>query len=133
MKPNESRWLVPLLQTIRGRPGLFLGGADETQPGVFGGGCFDVATLALYLAAYAAGRESIEGQQKDAEFEILSNDFADWLISSGQLDLSSAPSHMRLLGWVTLTKRVAEARGEVDSLGVFYRLFDRFVEGAIWG
>jgi hypothetical protein len=127
MNLTESKWLIPLLQMIRKRPGLFLGGAREATPGVFSGGCYDVATLALYCAAYAAGRNSGEGQPRDSEFEIFANEFADWLVTSGAPSSSSGPPNIRLLGWVALTQREAEARGEVDSLHLFFQLFDQFL------
>ncbi|MBL8922314.1 MAG: hypothetical protein JNJ54_25915 [Myxococcaceae bacterium] len=108
MEENEG-WLIPLLETVRRRPAMYLAGSS------------DVNVLALYCHSYGQGRDSVDQEKSGAkELRVLTEEFVDWLTPQDK-------PRMRLLGWVGLVERKAEERGESDSVGVFFLLFDEFL------
>lgn len=102
---RESKWLVALVDKLRVRPAMYLGSSD-------------LGALAMYLAAFARGRDSVADDSSGRdEFRILL-EFARWL--------APAEPTARYLGWVGIVRDEAQRNSRVDALNFFFEKFSAF-------
>ena len=103
---HEDGWLLPLLSKLQVKPARYLG--EQT-----------VEALALCLAAFSWGRNSVQAGSGDADYQIL-REFARWL---GRSEFEG-----EMKGWVHLVKERSAIAKRDDQLAVFFELFSAFCD-----
>lgn len=103
-----DRWLLPILATIRIRPGAFLG--DER-----------VETLSTFLAAYEMGRCDVGFVGMALDDEAVLAAFEGWLV-----DRTKEHGEQGTAGWPSLVKRIDNSERSVVT---FFALFEEFLQG----
>lgn len=103
-----DRWLLPILATIRIRPGAFLG--DER-----------VETLSTFLLAYEMGRCDVGFVGMAPEDKAVLAAFEGWLV-----DRTKEHGEQGTAGWPSLVKRIDNSERSVVT---FFALFEEFLQG----
>lgn len=103
-----DRWLLPILATIRIRPGSFLG--DQR-----------VETLSMFLIAYAMGRCDVSSVGMASEDKTVLAAFEGWLVGR-----TKEHGEQGTAGWPSLVKRIDDSE---TSVRTFFALFEEFLQG----
>ena len=100
---STDPWLMPLLRTIAGRPGMFLGSED-------------VRALDVYLLGYQQARHDLGVPDLLSDERVLWEHFNSWLVSRTGGSAS--------LRWPTLVERIDPSS---RNLRTFFRLLEEFL------